>query len=432
MTQKYKIFLVMVVSMILGYLPWYNFSAVMSYIVQDFGLTSDQTGIILSAFQGGYVVVVILTGWLADKIGEKKVVAWATLSTAIFSTLFAFLSKGFWSILILRLLTGLSAGAIYVPGMAFLSKWFPPGERGKVIGAYTGALTLAYGGGYFIAAPLAAAYSWEIGILATSLPAFLASYLVFRLVEEPQEPYLDDNRAKDQGIELTDGQVKTDRDRPKPAPDGGYTGPVVISCGYMGHMWELYAFWGWIGPFMSACALQAGYEGGEALTIGGRLAALIIVSGAPAVYLMGIAADKWGRSITIFICSILSLLGQFLFGFLYGHSLTLVTIVGFWIGFWVIADSGIYKAGLTEMVTYKIRGTALGIQSAAGYLMTVISPYIFGLIVNYRNTGVDDPMYAENWALPFIVLGSGALLAPLSAVVLRRIKQAKLMAEGKY
>ncbi len=445
--KKTRIFLVMVISMVLGYLPWYNFSAVMSYIARDFGLSSDQMGIILSAFQLGYVIVVVLTGWLADKVGEKKVVAWATLCTAVFSTLFVFLSFGFWSILILRLLTGLSAGAIYVPGMSFLSNWFPPEERGKVIGAYTGALTLAYGGGYFIASPLAANFGWEIGIIFTSLPAFLAAFLVFKYAESPDledvtdtsssELAREDNQKQDNDAEPTtllgDRQAaKTPPTvQPKPAPEGGYSGPIVISCGYMGHMWELYAFWGWIGPFMSACALQVGYDAGEAVAVGGFLAALIIVSGAPAVYLMGIAADKWGRTVTIFVCSVLSLLAQLVFGYLHGQSLVLVTIVGFWIGFWVVADSGIYKAGLTEMVITRIRGTALGVQSAVGYSMTVISPFIFGLAVEFQNPDAADPMYGENWGLPFVILGLGAVVAPISAILLRRFKQARLMAKGK-
>ena len=154
MRKRNKILLLMVISMVLGYLPWYNFSAVSSYIVADFNLNAGAIGIILSIFQFGYVITVIITGWMADKIGKKNVVAWATLLTGIFSTLFVWLADGFYSILILRLLTGLSAGAIYAPGMALLSDWFPPEERGKAVGAYTGALTAAYAGGYFVAAPL--------------------------------------------------------------------------------------------------------------------------------------------------------------------------------------------------------------------------------------------------------------------------------------
>ena len=74
-SQKNKVFIYMLIAMVLGYLPWYNFSAVSKYITAEFNLTVNQTGIILSSFQVGYVVVVLITGWLADRIGQKKVIA---------------------------------------------------------------------------------------------------------------------------------------------------------------------------------------------------------------------------------------------------------------------------------------------------------------------------------------------------------------------
>ena len=430
MSQQQKTFILLVIAMILGYLPWYNFSAVLPYLAADFALSSGQTGLILSAFQMGYVLVVLVTGRLADAVGPKKVVAWATLSTAISSTLFVWLAQGFTSILILRLITGLSAGAIYVPGMAILANWFPPSRRGRVIGAYTGALTLAYAGGYFIAAPLAAQYGWRTGILWTSLPAFAAAFLVFKLVEEsPAEALIHEASPNEETLKKDTVVIK--ENRPRTAPEGGFSGPALITAGYMGHMWELYAFWGWIGPFMVASALATGMPRLDAVALGGQLAAVIILLGAPAVYLFGIVADRWGRIKTIVICATLSLTAQLFFGFLYGRSLALVTFVGLWIGFWVVADSGIYKAGLTEMTDVSIRSTALGIQSAAGYFMTILSPAIFGGVLGKINPGLTDPTHATNWGLPFALLGIGALLVPVTMYFLNRISQAQLMADGR-
>jgi len=423
LSEKNKVFLYMLVAMVLGYLPWYNFSAVSKYIAAEFSLTVNQTGIILSTFQAGYVIVVLVTGWIADRIGEKRVVAWATLCTAIFSTLFIFLAKDFTSILVLRLITGLSAGAIYVPGMALLSNWFPPNERGKVLGAYTGALTLAYAGGYFVAAPIAAAYNWRYGMLWTSLPAFIAAFIVFFLVKEKPSDMIENVKAVP-GVK--DGQkIK------KSTPQKEFAGPILITTGYMGHMWELYAFWGWIGPFMVACSLAAGYGEKQAVAIGGQLAAFIILLGVPSVWIAGIVADKFGRTKTIIVCAFSSLIMEFFFGYLYGRSLAIVVIVGLWIGFWVVADSAIYKAGMTEIVTREIRATALGVQSACGYFMTILSPFIFGKVLDKMNLGIKDATLATHWGIPFLILGAGALLAPVSIFILRRLPQAKLMSNGK-
>lgn len=421
MDKKNRTLLLMVIALFLGYLPWYNFSAVVKYIATDFSLTPGDTGLILSAFQLGYVVIVVITGWLADKVGPKKVVAWATLLTAISSTAFAFLAKDFTSVLLLRLATGLSAGAIYAPGMALLSNWFAPAQRGKALGAYTAGLVAASAGGYFVAAPLAASYSWQTGILATSIPVFLAALIVFFFIDEKPEGGLSYDGAP--GLTMGGSLVK-------PAPEGGYKGPVLLTGSYMGHMWELYAFWGWIGPFMVACASAVGYTDPEAVKLGGLLAALIILIGAPAVYITGLAADKYGRTKTIMVAASCSLIPQFFFGYMYGWSLPLVVMVGVWIGFWVIADSAIYKAGLTEMTNPEIRTTVLGIQSAVGYSMTILAPMAFGWFLEYLNPGVETTA-ATIWGPCFVMLGIGALFAPFLAYLTRKVPQAKLMTDGK-
>jgi len=65
----------------LGYMPWYNFSAVLKFLSDEFQLTASDTGWILAAFQAGYVIVVGATGWLGDRMSLKKIVFWAMLTT---------------------------------------------------------------------------------------------------------------------------------------------------------------------------------------------------------------------------------------------------------------------------------------------------------------------------------------------------------------
>ena len=82
------------------------------------------------------------------------------------------------------------------------------------------------------------------------------------------------------------------------------------------------------------------------------------------------------------------------------------------------------------MVAPRIRTTSIAVQSAIGYTMTIASPICFGKILEFQN-GAINPIYAEKWGLPFLLLGLGALFSPLFAVILRRLPQAKLMAKGK-
>jgi len=110
-------------------------------VSQEFGLATSHRSLILAVFQLGYVLTVIASGILADRIGNKPVLVGATLATGIFSLLFALFSRGFLSILVFRLLTGLSAGAIFAPGMSPLSSWYPPRRPGFATGPDTAPLT---------------------------------------------------------------------------------------------------------------------------------------------------------------------------------------------------------------------------------------------------------------------------------------------------
>ncbi len=422
---KTRVLVLMCIAMLLGYMPWYSFSAVATYLAQDFDLGARQMGVILSVFQVGYVIIVVFTGWLADRVGPRKVVAWATLLAAISSTAFLFLARDFTSILVLRLAVGLSCGAIYAPGMAFLSSWFEPKERGKAIGAYTAALTAAYGGGYLVAAPLAASYGWQAGMLGTSIPVFIAALIVFFLVHD-----------KPQDQNPTEAPSAAPISTIDPSSYGGTRGTLraaqaLITLAYMGHMWELYAFWGWIGPYYVANVLHAGFAQSQAVSIGGMLSALVIFAGVPAVWYIGSISDRIGRLKAIIIASLCSLVVQCFFGYLFGRPLELVVLIGLWLGFWTIADSGIYKAGLTELVSTHRRSLALGLQSAAGFSLTVVSPTVFGNVLESVNAKGVDPTAATNWGLPFLVLGLGALVAPVATLALRRLPEAKLLSRQK-
>lgn len=424
MKHENRILTFMVISMFLSYLPWYSFSAVSNLVTVELGLNTTQLGYILSSFQAGYIITVLLTGFLADIFKPRAVVLWASLGTALSATLFPFIAKSFLSVLMLRLMVGFFSGAIYAPGMSLLSSWFPPEKRGKAIGAYTAGLTLSYAGGYFIASPLAGYLGWRAGMLCCALPAFLSVLFIYFFVSDnPEQEYSFQIPRK--------GDTVIDPVKPLPAPEGGFSGPAVLTLGYMGHMWELYAFWGWIGPFLVANLVHYGYSLTRAVFLGGLGASMAIAAGAAGVWMAGSISDRMGRIKVVTAVSICSIIGNIIYGFTFGRGLVTVALLAIWIGFWSIADSGIYKAALTEMTIPQIRSTALGIQSALGYIPTVIAPVVFGKILQMNNPGIKDLSLATNWGFSFLVLGAGAILAPVCMLWLMSLPQAKLINSGK-
>jgi MFS family permease len=412
--EKTKILVCMSLSLFLVYLPWYNFSAVLKFISAEFQLTAGDAGMILSAYQAGYVTVVLLTGWLADKVGTKRVVTCATLLTGISSTAFVWVAVDKWTILVMRLIIGCASGAVYAPGMALLSNWFIPAKRGHALGAYTGGLVAAYAGGYFIASPVAVGYGWRMGTLATSLPVFVGLFILLLFVKEKPVASVDSYAIND-GARIVRAKINRSI----------CAGPILITLAYMGHMWELYAFWGWIGPFMVASTSLTGISATHAAALGSQMAGFIVLVGVPAVWLWGVVADRVGRIRAIIIASLFSLVPEFFYGYLIDRTLAILLGIGLWIGFWAVADSAIYKASLTEMVPPNLRATFLGAQSAVGFGMTIAAPAVFGQILEYYNGRV-APVDATIWGPSFLSLGVGALLAPIATIALQKVSSSRV------
>jgi|TARA_B100001964_G_scaffold240610_1_gene310821 MFS family permease len=401
MEEKLKILILSCIGISFGWMPWFNFSAVIPILQDTYNLSSNNIGTILGAFQIGYVVSVLITGLLTYKIRKKTILVVSSLIVGLSSIGFAFFSTDFNSILFWRFIVGLGCGGLYAPGLALLANWFPPDKRGMAFGAYTGAGVTAYASGYFIAAPLAAISGWQMGIIATSLPALLAIFVFFLIDDRLQSTHSLSYNSKFNWKQLS------------------FFPLIVITIAYMSHMWEQFAFWGWVGPFYTVSGIVLGIEQMEALTLGGIMAAVTIIAGIFSPWLGGMASDKFGRLSTAILFSLLSALLSFIIGWLVGYPLLIIILVGIIYGFVVAADSAIYKVGISEVLPKRHIAMGLAIQSAFGFGAAIFSPKVFGMILDLTNA----TSIQTNWGWSFVSLGIGGLISPLFLILLIRMRK---------
>jgi hypothetical protein len=90
-------------------------------------------------------------------------------------------------------------------------------------------------------------------------------------------------------------------------------------------------------------------------------------------------------------------------------------------GVTVVADSAQFSAAVTELTPPGTAGSALTLQTAAGFTLTGVTILLVGLI------GTDD---GDAWRLSFAILALGPLVGIMAMWRLRRRPEAVRMAGG--
>lgn len=389
-------------------LVWYNFSAVLPVLREQWQLNNDQAGTILGAFQLGYVASVMFTGWLTDKIGGRLTFAFCAIETGLAGIGFALFATDYTSALVWRVLAGIGQGGLYIPGMQILSRWYPVKQRGMALGVYTCSLLASYAAAYLVTAPLATMFSWQTALLWTSIWAIPSALLVFLFIPD-KSPTLS---AQPDPVAGSGGKPMT--------PIWKKRTVWFIILGYTGHMWELYAFNGWIGSFSTFTLQGHGFGSELSLAYGGAIASACLLMGAVSPALVGWLSDRRGRCLTSSVVLLLSGAGSLLFGWLSEASLWVFIPVGLLYSFFIVADSAIFKAGLTELVPPEQLGASLSLQSVIGFGITIISPKLFGMVLD-----------SFGWGWAFSLLGIGPIVGIFAMLRLRSFPESEAMAGGQ-
>ena len=157
-------------------------------IMQQFGISPEQMGVIYSAFLIAYTLFMIPGGWLIDRRGPRFALACMGLGSALFCVFtggigFGILAAGsvWMALLVVRSLMGLLSVPLH-PGVARAAgNWFPPGQQSMANGLITGASILAYAAVHPIFGSLIDRFDWPVAFVITgSATALLAvAWLVF-------------------------------------------------------------------------------------------------------------------------------------------------------------------------------------------------------------------------------------------------------------
>ncbi len=402
-TDRWRILWLLALAELLIMTLWFSATAVVPQLAVEFSLDDGRQSWLTMSVQIGFVVGALLSAVLnlADRFRAEHVIAMSALLGAGFNAAIALGEPAFGTVLVMRFLTGVTLAGTYPPGMKVMASWFQR-DRGLAIGVLVGALTVGSAGPHLLnAVPLfggeAGIVPWRPVILAASVMAAVGGVISALLIRSgPALPATSrfDWRAA--------GRIFTDR------------GVRLANFGYLGHMWELYAMWTWAPLFILLSYRAAGLDDAAA-----RLAgfAVVAVGGAGSV-IAGRLADRLGRTMISAASLVISGACCLVAGFLFDAPWLLTAVCLVW-GFAVVADSAQFSTAVSELADSSYVGTALTMQTCAGFLLTMLSIRLVPLVVEHAG-----------WGLAFVMLAPGPVFGIVSMARLRGLPEATRMASG--
>ncbi len=388
------------VAVILTLTTWFSATAVMPELVKVYSLRPAEAAWLTNGVQLGFVVGALVSSLLSigDVFRTTTLMSIAALAAGLANGLLL-LDLGAFEAIMVRFLTGISLALVYPPAMKFVATWFQTG-RGLAMGAMVGALTLGSALPHLIRA-LGASFDWRLVISTSSVACLVASLIFVFLLREGPYPF---SRTRVDPRQI--GKIIRNR-------------PVMLAnIGYFGHMWELYALWGWILAFGTA-AFAAGHV--SSVSAASFLAFAVIALGAPSSVVAGWLADRIGRCYTTALCMAISGTCALIIGFAFdGPIWLLVLIASIW-GLTVVGDSAQFTAAVTELSDQSLVGSALAFQMGVGFLITIITLWLVPVLADALGS----------WRWSFVILAPGPAIGVWAMLSLRRLPDAEKIANGK-
>jgi MFS family permease len=331
-------------------------------ISADLGLTQPQANSLVTATLFGAVLGGFGFGWLSDRIGRVRVLAWTIALFAVFTGLCA-LAQGYWDLLFYRTIAGLGLGGEFGIGMALVAEACPAEERARV-SSYVG---LGWQGGVLAAAIvtplLLPVIGWRGMFLLGILPA-LAAYVIRRTLQEP-ELFLREarNRSSQSSFKLLVKDAETIK----------LSVGMAILCsvqnfGYYGVMI-------WLPNYLST-------RFGLALTQTAVWTTATIAGMAIGIFVFGHVADRIGRRTAFFIY----MTGAAVMVLVYSRLTDPTTLLfaGMVMGFFVNGMLGGYGALMSELYPTAARATAQNVLFNTGRAVGGFGPLVIGMVAKEK------------------------------------------------
>lgn len=385
-------------AVVLSLTTWFSATAVVPELIVRWRLGPTAAAWLTNGVQAGFVAGALVSSVLAlpDRWRLHRMMA-GSAALAGLANLVLLAEPGTAGAIAARFATGVALAGVYPPAIKLMATWFRE-NRGLALGLLIAALTLGSAMPHLVRA-LGAGVDWRLVVAASSAASLVAALLFWRLREGPFPFPRSVVDLRQIGAIL--------RDRPV----------MLANLGYFGHMWELYAMWGWFLAYSRAAAAGNPVLGGNVPLFTFAVVAVGCVGAAAG----GLVADRIGRCAETALSMLVSGACALLIGFAFDGPGWLFFMVALVWGLTVIADSAQFSAAVTELADSHLVGSALAFQMGVGFAVTIVAIWLVPLVADALG----------GWRWTFVILAPGPAIGALAMLALRRDPAALRRAGGR-
>ena len=417
--NQIKILLAAILGDALEFFDYFLIGFVLAFLIGPWKLTFGQSATVLMSSGVGAIIGAYVWGWLADRIGRRKVFIGTVLNFSVATGLLYFTPENGWIYLsAMRFFVGLGVGGLYCVDLPLVQEFMPSSKRGWVGGLVTCVIPLGVGLGAVLGSAVGN-NEWRLLFAVGVLPSLLVLLVRVWVPESPrwlcrQGRYEEARASLAWALQMAPASL--------PMPTAADAGPIVRS-----HWLDLFRYpRSLIVSWLGNAGAQTGVYG--------------ITLWAPSLFVVLLKVSPQQAAKMMILLSISGFVGRVSFAFLseligrrnaggllgfgagvltilagYQYDATLFGISAFWLllaAAFFFADGGFAIVGpyAAEVWPSHLRTSGMGSAYGFGGIGKIIGPVGLALIMGSGNYLKPDVPLPEI-PLAFLYLGFWFLMA---------------------
>jgi putative MFS transporter len=394
--------------------------SVLPSLTAIYHLGTGLKSVVAVSASAGVVLGIVPAGYLADRIGRKRVMVGGTIVYSALTFLTGF-APDIAVVIALRVLGGIAMGAVFPLPYAYAAELCPPAVRGRFTGIADSFLSI----GYFLSPLLALLLipsvandtGWRLMFLFGGLPVLFA-LLAWKYV--PESPRWSEAKGRFADAERVlceiEARVAAELGRPLPPPAAApaaapaATAPVreLFSRRFLRRSVTLWTAFGGlffvfysVQTFMPTVVASMGFT----LTSAFAFTAVIVLVSIPGKLAEAWLVERWGRRAVIIVFGSLAAGAAVMFGFSRGAAVVLLT--GCVMSFFGIGVDPAVKVYTAESYPTSIRAMGTSVTEGIGRLLSgVIGPALVPLL-----------LVAGGVSTVYLLIGAVAVVAVVTVAI---------------